>query len=294
MFLHGALTDLHAWNQTPGAHPITAACWFIYADDPGWTAYSIAGLHDQGPPGSDQDLWDALQYACTLDLPAGVADPGAESMMIPGLPAGENVAPLSAAVTTSSIYSILFRGINAIDGVVSATSKWVSQDVPAPHWLQLDLGAWRNLAGVVVHHAGAGGEASHFNTQAFRIERGDTASGPWSVDAAVANPAQAATSPRAYRATTPARHLRIWITDPGVDNIARIPEVEVFEAPPGDLNANGRLDASDVAALTACLSGPGSTHPPVGCDAVSFQMLDLDRDGAVSLSDVAVIQQTPL
>lgn len=67
----GAFTDLDAWNRTPGNHPIVCACWFIYPPDAGWTNYSLRALRDVHPRGAQADLWDAFQYACSLNLPAG-------------------------------------------------------------------------------------------------------------------------------------------------------------------------------------------------------------------------------
>ena len=92
-FLLAALGDLHTWNQTPGAHPISSACWFIYQYDSGaWANYSIEYLHGVGPGGPDNDLWDAFQSACTLDLPTAEPVPSTP-LICDGFPDGVNVAP---------------------------------------------------------------------------------------------------------------------------------------------------------------------------------------------------------
>ena len=289
-FLHGAFSDLAAWNSTTGAHPIVCACWFIYVDDAGWANYSIEYLHGVGPSGQDNDLWDGFQYACTLNLPAGYPEPDSETLMLDAFPPGNNIAPASVSVTTSSNYNASNGGDNAIDGIVDGDHKWTSLNLAPPHWLQLDLGSVRKLSGMVVRHAGDGGEPSYYNTEAFRLETAASAAGPWEIQSQVANPAQASVTTRRYKATTPVQHVRLYITDPGIDNYARIPEFEVYEAGPGDTDADGDVDRADFSVFVDCYGGPGATTPPAGCTDSEFFVLDLDGDGAITLADFGIFQ----
>jgi hypothetical protein len=286
-FLHGALADLHAWNTTPGAHPIAAACWFIYAyDSGGWAAYSLDYMRGIGPTGHNSDPWDALQYACTQNYPAGYPDPNAQSHLVNELPPGVNVA-MEAAATTSSNYNASFGGDKAIDGIISASSKWTSgSGVNPPHWIRLDLGAVRNLSGYVVRHASAGGEPTSYNTQTFHFQS-RTAQEDWRFDGSAANPAQAGFTARRFKVTRPARYVELHISDPGIDAYARIPEFEVYATAPGDTDADGDTDLADYAVFAACLAGPQVATPPDDCPADAFLVADLEGDGDVDLADVA-------
>lgn len=283
-FLHGALVDLHAWNQTPGAHAISAACWFIYAYDAGaWRNFSIEYLRTLHSPGLNTDLWDAFQYACTLDLPAGAATPPPVGMTS-ALPTGVNVAA-TANVSTSS-----GNGALAIDGIVSVASKWTSAPTPGLHWLQLDLPGPRRATGFVVRHAGAAGEPAYFNTTALAVETRAEAGAAWRIDALVYNAAAANTTARSYLTPQRIRGVRLLIADPGIDAYARIPEFEVYAAPvSADFDNDGDFDGDDLMAFEFCLGGPGEAYPP-GSYCLPG---DLDADFDVDLADLAALQAEP-
>jgi hypothetical protein len=67
VFLHNAFARINTWNQSH--HPVTAACWYVYADDYGWPDYSILRMKNTDTP--DHDLWHAYQYAAGFNYPAG-------------------------------------------------------------------------------------------------------------------------------------------------------------------------------------------------------------------------------
>jgi hypothetical protein len=281
-FLHGAFTDLHAWNQTPGAHPISSACWFIYDDMPGWEYYSILNLRDYGPPGPDNDLWDAFQYACSLDYPTAAPDDPTPPRMYPGDPPGRNVALDAAGVATDSDFGPEWTGDQAIDGVISDGSKWVSEGTVPPHWLQLDLGRARPLSGITVRHAGAGGEPDYYNTEAFQIQTADSPSGPWSLDDLVFNADHDPSTARRYYVPRFTQHVRLYITDPGIDNFTRIPEFEVYEATLGDFDNDGNVNLADAARFQQCFSGPDVPQHAPECFHAHF-----DDDNDVDTADYA-------
>jgi hypothetical protein len=279
-FLHGAFADLHAWNQTPGCHPISSACWFIYKDDPSWTNYSIEYLHGVGPSGQENDLWDAFQYACTQDYPTAAPSGNNPPLMYDGTPPGANVALTSTEVETDSHHDSSSTGDKAIDGVIAADSKWASAGTTPPHWLRLDLGSVRHLSGLVVRHAGAGGEPTYFNTEAFQLQTAAGAAGPWDINAIVANTSQANSTAKRYYVPRFVRHVRLYITDPGIDNWARIPEFEVYEADPGDFDEDGDLDLRDFEMFQFCFTGEGVIQNEADCFFAHF-----DGDSDVDLVD---------
>lgn len=277
-FLHGAFADLHAWNQTPGAHPVSSACWFIYQEDPGWLQYSIESLHSIGPGGSDNDLYDAFQYACTQDYPTGTPSGSAVTRMYGGTPTGTNVAR-TATASADSMYNAANAPAKAIDGVVAADSKWTSTASSATHWLRLDLGAEYPLSGMIVRHAGAGGEPAYYNTDVFQLQTAPSAGGPWEMDASIYNGSQENVTGRRYYVPRFTRHVRLYITDPGIDNYARIPEFEVYAAILGDLDEDGDVDLADYARFQACFGGADVARREPECFAGHFDADD-DVDGA--------------
>ncbi len=281
-FLHGAFTDLHVWNETPGTHPVSSACWFIYDDMPGWEYYSILNLRDYGPPGPDNDLWDAFQYACTLDYPSGTPGETAPPRMYEGEPPGANIALGAIGATTDSDFGPDWTGEKAIDGVIDAGSKWVSDGSSPPHWLQLDLGRVRPLSGMVVRHAGAGGEPEYYNTEAFQLQTADGAAGPWEIDSLVFNVEHLDSTARRYYVPRFVQHVCLFVTDPGIDNYTRIPEFEVYEAALGDFDDDGDVDLSDAARFQACFAGEDVDQRYPDCFHAHF-----DADGDVDGTDYA-------
>ncbi len=283
-FVHGALVRLADWNARPGAHPVTCACWFIYAYDSGvWANYSIEYLRTVGPPGPSADLWDSYQAACALDLPATYPVPGSVPRLIPGTPAGENAA-LHAGVQTDS-----GDGTLAVDGIVSVPSQWTSAADTPDHWLTLDLGGVRTLTGIIVRHAGAAGQSTDFNTRTLDLS---TAVEPeaWEVDALVYNSAASDVTELVYATPRPARFVRLHISDPGIDHRARIPELEVYRAGvAGDFDGDGDVDGADVLHFLFCLQGPGKTFP----GGHACRAGDFDGDADVDLADLAGMQRAP-
>jgi lysophospholipase L1-like esterase len=149
------------------------------------------------------------------------------------VPTGTNLARLASSWQTDSNYSADFDGSKAIDGIVSPNSKWCTANTSPPHWLALDLGATRLVNGYIVRHAGDAGEYTYFNTKSFRIQSAPSMSGPWTDETVVDNSAQTNVTVRSYNNPKLLRYVRLYITNPGIDNYARIPEFEVWGHPDG-------------------------------------------------------------
>jgi hypothetical protein len=141
-------------------------------------------------------------------------------------PTGANLA-LGAACSSDSVYGAGWECTRARDGVTSGSSKWTSAGTTPTHWLTYDLGSTRTVNGFIVRHAGAGGEETYYNTQQFRIQSATSLGGPWTDETAVDNTAQESVTTRSYNTPKSLRYVRLYITDPGIDNHARIPELEV-------------------------------------------------------------------
>lgn len=142
-----------------------------------------------------------------------------------------NRARTTARWSASSSYNAAYGGNKAYDGIVSPSSKWTSNGASTQSWLALDLGAARALTSFVVRHAGAGGESTYYNTQAYRIEIGSSFFGPWASVATVSNTAQQSVTTTTLAGPVNARYVRLYVIDAGIDNHARIPELEIYALP---------------------------------------------------------------
>lgn len=144
-------------------------------------------------------------------------------------PDAVNHALTAVATQADTYYGDGFEPEKARDGLL--TTKWCTTNATPAHWLAYDLGRTVSVEQFVVKHAGAGGEYASMNTEAFTIESASSLSGPWTVEFTGSNPGQANTSTFAYASAKPLRYVRLNISDPGVDNYARIYEFEVWGPP---------------------------------------------------------------
>jgi PKD repeat protein len=245
-------TAVVAANPTAGPAPLTVSFNSAGSSDPDGDALTYAWNFGDGAQGSGATASHVYAspgvFTATLavnDGRGGTDDASAVVTVRASTPPGGNVARDAAGWAASSSYSGSFGGDKAYDGVVSVASKWTSDGSTVDSWLALDLGTQYELSGFIVRHAGAAGELSGFNTQAYRFESGGSLSGPWTTLATVSNAAQenVMTTLLASLATT--RFVRLYVTDAGVDNYARIPELEVYGSPPPatDLIRNGSFDS---------------------------------------------------
>ncbi len=233
-FCRDAFADVNTWNQTAGRHNIVAMTWFIYDGDQqaggSWNSLSIEYWRGAGNPlGNPGDLFTAFEQTVDLRYPAGATGTPGNNLST-AAPRGTNIAPQATQGSTDSTYSSTYAGARAIDR--NTATKWMSTGVSGTHWLRLDLGANRVISGYVVRHAGAGGEPATYNTQQFAIQSGASYNGPWTTEVTVDNSGQFNESARSYIVPRTLRYVRLYITDPGIDNYARIPEFEVYADPP--------------------------------------------------------------
>jgi glucose/arabinose dehydrogenase len=149
---------------------------------------------------------------------------------------------LDATATASSVCNADEGPAKAINGSVSAGSadKWCGAGTDTDKWLRVDLGAAHDLGAIVVHHAGAGGELTTYNTRSFILETSVDGS-TWSTAATVTNnTADVTTHPLS---DVNARYVRLRVTVPtsSTSLAARIYELEILgpegtsEPPPPQL-----------------------------------------------------------
>ena len=61
-------------------------------------------------------------------------------------------APLKPVAATASSVHAPYEAKLAIDGVISDSSRWVSETVSGPAWLEVQLAATSKLAGRLYYH----------------------------------------------------------------------------------------------------------------------------------------------
>lgn len=168
---------------------------------------------------------------------------------------GSNLSYGAAGWQSDSNYSTAYGGDKAKDGVVSVTSKWCSNGASPTHWLGYDLGSSKSVNGFVVKHAGAAGEPSYMNTKYFKFQAADSWSGPWNdVTPQIDNSAQNSITTYNISPST-MRYVRLYITNPGIDNYARIPEFEIW----GNANTVNNADIQQTNSSVPTSINPGET-----------------------------------
>ena len=284
-------------TSTPGATitvPFTgpaAACGIIMSPDGGNISYSVdGGAYASGNvPLAGPATWafpvakmlTGATHYLSLRAESGVIRiiniEAAQTGSVCGLdPADDNVA-LQAIATADTTYGPGWEPAKAIDGATS--TKWTSTAGTAEHWLALDLRRVMALSTVVVKHAETGGEPAAYNTTAFRVETANTPAEPWTLQFTGDNAAQASST--RFCTSTPllARYVRLYVTDAGIDQYARIPEFEVWGRPARarmDFDGDDDVDQSDFGHLQACLTGPGMAQIAPHC-------MDAKLDGDVDV-----------
>jgi hypothetical protein len=215
-----------------------------------------------------------------INIESPISDPGG-----PG-PDDVNLCLTAAASSADTIYGASWGPEKALDGQLG--TKWTSTGISPTHWLAVDLGAIADVSAIIVRHASAGGEWETYNTQAFTIESGPGTSGPWTTEFVGSNPNQLGVSTFSYPDPAALRYVRLNISDPGIDNYARIPEFEVWGVIPpavGDIDLDGDVDLADFGRFQACYTGAGHAQNDPQC--LSSR---LDGDTDVDPEDFTIFQ----
>jgi len=126
--------------------------------------------------------------SCVLPVWIGVLVCGisvsADSLAAHGAKPGEVDVALSkwgATATASSEFGASCGADKALNGKWGSrdSDKWTSAHDRAPHWLVIDLQDACEISRAVIRHEGACGEGQEFNTSDYRLQRSDSAEGPW-------------------------------------------------------------------------------------------------------------------
>lgn len=209
-------------------------------------------------------------------------------------PRGRNVALDHVAWQADSEYNATYAGERALDGLL--TTKWNSTQASPTHWLAVDLGQEQIITGFRAHLAGAGGEWSLFNLAQYAIQTGPSLSGPWTTLVDVDNASQADAPESALETPLRARYVRLYATDCGQDDYARLYEFEVIgdPHPRGDVDLDDDIDLADAACVQRCFRGSGVV-PAANVGACDCAAADIERgcddptEGDVDWHDVLTL-----
>ncbi|MFB3894737.1 MAG: discoidin domain-containing protein [bacterium] len=157
------------------------------------------------------------------------------------VPAGTNVAGLSTAWQTDSNFSSVYAGNSAFDGIISGGSKWCSAGTAPPHWLAINLGQSRSISGYRVQMAGLVETPITYSFKNFEIQSGSSLTGPWTTEFTIDNSPQFSSVNCIYPNPKQLQYIRIYITNCGIDNYARLPEFEVYETFPTEIKSTWQL-----------------------------------------------------
>lgn len=206
-------------------------------------------------------------------------------------PRGRNLALDAVAWETDSDFGPDYAGDKAIDAALD--TKWTSTASETVHRLALDLGAEWILTGFRPQLAGAAGKWTCFNLRHYLLQTGPGLSGPWTTAFDVHNESQLDSITSTFTTPLPARYVRIYIDDCGIDDYARLPEFEVIgdPNPRADLDGDEDVDLADMALFQGCFGGAGSPPPPdfasCDCDTANLHTEPGDPpEGDVDLLDV--------
>ncbi len=209
-------------------------------------------------------------------------------------PRGRNLSLDAAAWQADSVYGPGWGGDQAFDGVLS--TKWTSTNAAGTHWLALDLGQTWPLTGIRVQMAGAGGEWSCFNFELYTLQLGSSLDGPWTTAFDIDNSGKLDTVTSVFDTPTPARYVRIHVTDSGLDDYARLPELAVIgdPYPIGDLDGDDDGDLVDMSLLQRCFRGDAAPYAGdlPGCDCGNANVEQGCGDpptGDVDFADFAIL-----
>ncbi|MGL5381011.1 glycoside hydrolase family 38 C-terminal domain-containing protein [Clostridium sp.] len=154
-----------------------------------------------------------------------------ESSEIKAVLAGANIA-VGKSVTVDGQMNDREAGPLAVDG--NLNTKWCFNDgKDTAHWINIDLGEVTPFTGINIHHAGAGGENSSWNTRDYRILISNDNEN-WEVYEEVKGNVDDVTK---HDKNAEARYVKLIVDKPtqGNDVAARIYEIEVLAEGNNDL-----------------------------------------------------------
>jgi hypothetical protein len=125
-YLHQTFQAIANYNATPGNHDIVCACWFVYRYDTFWNSWSIEWLRGVHSPGINNDLYDAFQYACTLNLPAGSGSSGGSGIVINRSPSSLNSNIIQGTNAPNQTFTVSNSGVGTLSYSITDNVSWLS------------------------------------------------------------------------------------------------------------------------------------------------------------------------
>ncbi|QHW32259.1 hypothetical protein GZH47_16575 [Paenibacillus rhizovicinus] len=203
----------------------------------------------------------------------------------PPSPPSRNLA-LNSLATADSACMASQSAANAVDGSVTNDSKWCSMS--GSHWLQIDLGAVKQVSQFVIRHASEGGQPASLNTKAYNIQVSADAKS-WSTVVNVTNNTSGVTIDNIP--DTLARYMRLNVTTATqtADTTARIYEFGVYEHQNLALNKAAKADSTCNVSETAANAVDGSEiNNSKWCSNTANRWLQIDLGSAKQVSQFII------
>lgn len=144
-------------------------------------------------------------------------------------PSGANAAIDAVGWAASGVFGLGFGGNKVYQGFVSKTSKWVSgAGLQGGHWVAIDLGATLSVKGITLKFEGYLRDDVRFNLRGGLIQKAAAMAGPWSTIYTFSNPGRMSYLHCLFSPAESVRYLRVYVTDTGQDQYARLLAVEVY------------------------------------------------------------------
>lgn len=135
-----------------------------------------------------------------------------------------NIAYSKATFSSGAACTTTETTNKAVDGTVANNSKWCLSS-SGDKWIRVNLGQNYDITRWVVKHAGAGGENVSYNTKDFKLQKSPDGLTNWTdVDQVTGNTEN--TTDR--NVPFASQHVRLFITNSGSDDAARIYEIEIY------------------------------------------------------------------
>ncbi len=222
LYAHLAYVEYTAVNtviQLNGPKKIAKSFWNTYSS----ACSGSCHIHMEFYNYKNYSCFDIMEPAVQIDR-VGIVGGLSSGGHCPDISNGPQLlTPVNCA--NSSRYNWAHSCHKAYDN--NTGTKWVSNGSSPQSSLLLDLGSQKNVSKIVVKHASSGGEPTYYNIKHFKVEYGNGSIwGPWSFVGFGNNWQQ--TGHTTLNTNFNARYIHLYIINAGVDNYARIPEVQVY------------------------------------------------------------------
>lgn len=213
----------------------------------------------------------------------------------------QNLVPGARVSASGSPCAPTETATHAANGTYTGglSDKWCCWD-SGPKWLAVAFEKPQSVGRWIVYHAGAGSENAGWNTRDFQLQVSDDGNSWKTVDSVSGNRENVTDRNIAPSAT--GRYFRLYITNAGADDTARIYDFQLFDAIPAKsaevastkVTAVTEIRPSDETATPADRTSVSPTTPLERESDTTTPLVGEDTPGEPYRSDVALVTITSL